>query len=150
MNKRGRKSAAAIEAELLRLPVPTTPATGPDAPYDLTDEEAKVWRGIVNTMPSSWFTRETHDLLSSYCRHVVSASFVSREITRFQERSDWITTDEGVARLHKLTGIREREARAAQSIARSLRLTPQARYRPEKAGRMSGGFRGYDAMPVWE
>jgi hypothetical protein len=150
MNKRGRKSAAAIEAELLRLPVPTTPATGPDAPYDLTDEEAKVWRGIVNTMPSSWFTRETHDLLSSYCRHVVSASFVSREITRFQERSDWITTDEGVARLHKLTGIREREARAAQSIARSLRLTPQARYRPEKAGQMSGGFRGYDAMPVWE
>jgi hypothetical protein len=88
--------------------------------------------------------------LSSYCRHVVSASFVSREITRFQERSDWITTDEGVARLHKLTAIREREARAAQSIARSLRLTPQARYRPEKAGQMSGGFRGYDAMPVWE
>lgn len=45
----------------------------PDAPYDLTDEQAKEWWAIVNRMPADWFPRETHPLLAELCRLTVRA-----------------------------------------------------------------------------
>jgi len=56
MAKRGRKSSASLSVisgngiEVI---------SRPDAPVDLTDEQAAEWRAIVNRMPADWFTRET-------------------------------------------------------------------------------------------
>jgi phage terminase small subunit len=42
----------------------------PDAPAELTAEQADEWRAIVKRMPGNWFTRETHPLLVQYCRTI--------------------------------------------------------------------------------
>ena len=128
MAKRGRKSAASHEVALLIEA--ETPA---DAPYELTDAEANIWRGITNAMPAAWFPRESLELLAAYCRACAMADFVSREINRYE--MTWLAKDGGIERLQKLTGIRDREVRTAMSLATRLRLTNQARYDPRSAAR---------------
>ena len=49
----------------------------PDAPYELTDEEADVWRVIVNRMEADYFPAETWPLLCAYCRATVRARFLA-------------------------------------------------------------------------
>jgi hypothetical protein len=52
MAKRGRVSidALMVQAQGLEANLPR-----PDAPYDVTDEEAEVWRTVVNSMPADHF-----------------------------------------------------------------------------------------------
>ncbi|RWG20123.1 MAG: hypothetical protein EOQ55_12565 [Mesorhizobium sp.] len=136
MTKRGRKSTAELStvATLTQAPV------APDAPYDLGDEAASVWRGIVDALPSDFFPPESFDTLSSYCRHVVSARFLARELDRFS--AEWLGVDGGIERLNKLLMMRERETRALIAAARALRLTNQSRWRPDQAGKVAGGYKG--------
>ncbi|TIV71449.1 MAG: hypothetical protein E5V89_10100 [Mesorhizobium sp.] len=136
MTKRGRKSTAELStvATLTRAPV------APDAPYDLSDEAAAVWRGVVDALPSDFFPPESFDTLASYCRHVVSARFLARELDRFS--AEWLGVDGGIERLNKLLMMRERETRALIAAARALRLTNQSRWRPDQAGKVAGGYKG--------
>ncbi|SFP98159.1 hypothetical protein SAMN03159463_05306 [Mesorhizobium sp. NFR06] len=125
--KRGRKSSS----ELASIAIATMAAPAPDAPYDLSDEAAEIWRTIVATLPADFVPREMHDVLAAHCRHVATGRFISREIDRFT--FDWLKVDGGIDRLAKLTAIRDREVRGALATARALRLTSQSRYRPERA-----------------
>lgn len=45
----------------------------PGPPSDLTSEEAKVWKDVVNSMEPDWFPKETHGALAQYCRLIVDA-----------------------------------------------------------------------------
>ena len=65
MKKRGPKSASERE---MNLPDPRVieVTSRPDAPYDLTDEQSKVWWSVVDRLPADWFPRETHPLLSQF------------------------------------------------------------------------------------
>jgi hypothetical protein len=77
VRQRGRKSAAALTVisssgvETVRRPEP---------PTELTDEQADEWRAVVMRLPADWFPRETHALLTQYCRHVVAARRVAQLI----------------------------------------------------------------------
>ncbi len=140
MTKRGRQSAAS-------LAVITKAETPPDAPYELTDAEASIWRGITNALPAHWFPRETLELLAAYCRACATADFVSREIARYEV--EWLTAEGGIERLGKLTGSRDREVRTAASLATRLRLTNQSRYDGKKAARRHGDRPAGSRVP-WE
>ena len=81
MAKRGRASGAELTVPKVD---PIEVIERPDAPYDLTDEQAEEWWAVVNRLPAEWFPRETHALLAQYCRHVVAARRVAELIDACQ------------------------------------------------------------------
>lgn len=119
MAKRGRPSAASLELQQVAGPVETIQR--PDAPYDLTDEQAGEWWAVVNSMPADWFTRETHALLADYCRHVVKSRRVAQLVADAEKGSD---IDVGL--LDKLYKMAERESRAIGSLAVRMRISQQS------------------------
>lgn len=143
MSKRGRKSLASLEMASMT----TLADAAPDAPYDLCDEAAAVWRGTLDSLPAGFVAAEGFDTLAAYCRHVVSARFLSREIERFT--LDWLKVDGGIERLNKLLAMRDREVRGLLATARALRLTNQSRYRPTKAASAREGTASAAPRP-WE
>ena len=127
MVSRGRKSAASLEV--------SAPITGaietiqrPDAPYDLTDEQAQEWWAVVNRMPADWFPRETHGMLSQYCRHIVAARRVAQLISKV-EKAKKLDVEE----YDRLLKMQEREGRAISSLATRMRISQQATIRAESA-----------------
>lgn len=118
MGMRGRKSAASLS-----VASPVQVMERPDAPYDLTDEQAEEWWAVINRMPADWFPRETHGLLAQYCRHVVAARRVAQLISE-AEAQESINIDD----LDKLYKMQEREGRALSSLATRMRLTQQTTY----------------------
>jgi hypothetical protein len=125
MKQRGRKSSAALDI------APYASTVGaferPDAPYDLTDEQTDVWRAVVAPMPADYFTRETHDMLAQYCRHVVSARRVAQLISQHEKSEDF-----DVTAYSELLKLQERESRAVAALARGLRISKQSTVRAEK------------------
>jgi hypothetical protein len=93
----------------------------PDAPYDLTDEQAEEWWAVVNRLPADWFPRETHGVLAQYCRHVVTARRVAQLVAACEAEADL-----DLAQYDQLLKMQEREGRALSSLATRLRITQQA------------------------
>jgi hypothetical protein len=119
-----RKSAASLSV------VSSIMDHRPPPPEELTEEQAVEWRAVVGTMPADWFTRESHGLLTNYCRHLVTARKLSKEIDAFDQ--EWLHTAEGIVAYDKLTKMRDREARGAASLAIRMRICQAQRYRVEK------------------
>lgn len=126
MTKRGRKSAASLEVATIGSSVETI--SRPDAPYDLTDEQSAEWWAVVNRMPADWFPRETHGMLSQYCRHVVAARRVAQLIAK-AEKAKALDLGE----YDQLLKMQEREGRAISSLATRMRISQQATVRAEQA-----------------
>jgi hypothetical protein len=99
----------------------------PDAPYELTDEQSAEWWAVVNRMPADWFPRETHGLLTQYCRHVVNARRVAQLITKCEKQKKLDVND-----YNQLLIMQEREGRAISSLATRMRLTQQTVHDREK------------------
>ncbi len=132
MVKRGRKSAA----ELALAPVVEI-VPRPDAPSELTDEEAREWEAIVARMPGDWFTRETWPLLVQLCRHIVAARRVSQLIYQEEESDEFSPTP--YMRLLKALNA---QTAAIATASTKLRISPQSRYGPRAAAtaaRNAGG-----------
>ena len=128
MESRGRKSAASL-ATVQQNGI--TAIQRPLAPDELSDEQAREWRSVVNRMPADWFPRETHAMLIQYCRHVVSARRVSELIESLvsgeTESEKWIDDYD------KLLKMQEREGRAMSSLATRMRISQHAQYQPRKS-----------------
>ena len=118
MGTRGRVSAASLEVASVEK---VETVARPDAPYDLTDEQTEEWWAVVNRLPADWFPRETHGVLSQYCRHVVAARRVAQLVADCESGSE-INLDT----YDKLLKMQEREGRALSSLATRLRITQQA------------------------
>lgn len=132
MGARGPKSIAAYAAQAVVEAVER-----PDAPYDLTDAQAIVWRGVVNQLPADWFPAETWPMLSQYCRHVVSSQHVAKLIHDLEAKTDGFDVNE----YDQLLRMQEREGRALSSLATRMRLTQQSTYdksktKPKQAKRL--------------
>lgn len=134
MGARGPKSQA---SQLIR---PSSDAAGgevsvyrivrPDAPYSLTDEQAAIWRTVVDDLPADWFRPHNHALLAQYCRHVATSDALAAMIADCLKGTA-PKTPKGrrqidVGGLDRLLKMQEREGRAASSLATRLRLTIQA------------------------
>jgi hypothetical protein len=131
MGTRGRKSAASIAAPVL------IETRRPSPPAELTEREGEVWRDTVGTMPSGWWSRAQYPVLVAYCRHVVRADMLAKQIECFDP--ECLAVDGGPERLNKLLGMAERETRAITACARSMRLTHQSQIQPRGAGRATSG-----------
>ena len=140
MKQRGRKSASELS---VAAPVQNIPRLPP--PPELPEYEAHLWTSIVNTKPADWFQADSLPLLVSYCKHISQAHTLDRQIADFDP--EWLKKDEGLKRYKVLTDMRERESRAQTALARSMRLTQQARVEPKTAGRASN--KTQDKAP-WE
>ena len=140
MQQRGRKSAAALE---VAEPVELVPR--PDAPYDLSDEEAAEWWGVVNARPADYFPKETHGMLADYCRHVVRSRRVAGMIRALEDeikadsegdgKGDAAAILNAMRAMDRLYKMAERESRAVSSLATRMRLSQQANIRADAAKR---------------
>lgn len=133
--KRGRPSNSDLVIARQIEPVPR-----PDAPYDLTDEESAEWWAVVNRLPAEWFPRETHALLAAYCRHVIGIRRISELIRNAEANSQ----DFDLGDYDKLLKMRERESRAASSLATRMRITQQTTYDKSKKKPIA------TAAPPWQ
>lgn len=131
MADRGRKSAASLSVvgavSLVQRLAP---------PADLTPEQRSVWLVTVNSKPAEWFSPEHAPLLTEYVRHIVTSQVLTKQIEDFDP--EWFGDDDGLKRYDRLTGMRAREAGVINTMARSMRLTHQAIYRPDKASLSKG------------
>jgi hypothetical protein len=128
MQKRGRKSAASVETNVIEG------AFGQRAqpPAEMTAAEAEIWREIVASEAIEFFnTAALRALLKDYCRHRAAADKITEVINLFQ--TDWLKNAEGSKRYATLLKMRDTEARGAADKATKLRLTNQARYTPQAA-----------------
>jgi hypothetical protein len=134
---RGRKSAASKSVATIMRPeaIPR-----PDSPYDLDDEESAEWWAVVDRMPADWFGRETHALLSQYCRHVVSARRIAQLIKAALKAEAF-----DVDAYDQLLKLQEREGRALSSLATRMRITQQATYDKSKRKKPVFGRKPWEA-----
>lgn len=125
MGKRGRKSGA----ELATIPLRSTieRVARADAPYELTDSQAAIWRRVADDLPADWFTPKHIGLLKQYCRHEAQADRIAMLIE--QEMSE---PQLDVQKYDKLLAMQEREGRALSSLATRMRITQQALYDKSK------------------
>ena len=111
----------------------------PEPPDDLTEEQAAIWRGVVNSEPIELFASEAmRAMLRDYCEHRCEASRISQVLNEF--KLDWIKNDEGCRRYSMLLKMRDLELRAVTMLATKLRITNQARYLPARVARQAEKF----------
>lgn len=79
-------------------------------------------------MPADWFPRETHGMLTQYCRHVVAARRVAQLISK-AEKSKTLDLEE----YDRLLKMQEREGRAISSLSTRMRISQQATVRADAA-----------------
>ncbi len=126
--KRGRKSTD----DLLTVG-PVIVAERPEAPYTLwRDEEAEVWRRVVEDLPPGRITGRNADLLAEYCSHVVSAQRIRQMIRQAETGGDTIDLGEWRA----LMRAHAQQSARVQSLATSLRIAPQVTIGPKAGGRV--------------
>jgi hypothetical protein len=114
MATRGRPSIAS-------LMVPANPAEiiqRPDAPYDLTDEQAEEWRAIVGVMDAGHFMRGNYPLLAQLCRHIVNARRLAQLIEQCAKEKEFDRKEFGI-----LLQLEATESAAIMRLSRSMRLT---------------------------
>jgi hypothetical protein len=144
MRKRGRKSTA--ELSIIAVSVD---GYRPEPPADLRDPEVQIWRNIVSSVPGGWFSRSNEPLLAAYCRHVATSDRLAKLVEKVVPSQE----PDVLKRWDKLLGMRERESKAALSLARAMRLTQQAQMHPRTAGRAmpeSTARKLWDRKPPWE
>ena len=123
MRQRGRKSTAALAASPL-----VTATARPDAPYDLTDEQADVWRGVIDALPAGWIETGALPVLAAYCRQVTALRRIGALIRQAETEGDY-----DLDRHMKLIRAHSAAAQTLKTLATSLRLTPQSRMRADAA-----------------
>src|SRR5690625_1694999 len=123
MKQRGRKSAGELA---VASPVLVQPR--PDAPGELTPEQADVWNEVVDALPADWFPAETHPLLIQYCRHTIEARRIAQLIDQECAREEL-----DVATYAALLRMQARETTALKSMASSMRLSQQSSRRDDNS-----------------
>lgn len=130
--QRGRKSVAAVTAPAASGAL-VGAAPRPDAPYDLTDEQADIWRGVVDGLPAGWIEPGAFAVLAAYCRQTTALRRLGALVRQAEHEGAF---DE--ARLLALYRAHGAAAQVLKTLATSLRLTPQSRMRADAAGARAG------------
>jgi hypothetical protein len=99
----------------------------PDAPYDLTDEEADFWRVVVNRMEPDYFPAETWPILCAYCRATVRGRHLSgmRQTMEKMEKFD-------LDAYAKIVRMENECAKTVAMLATKMRIAHQSTYDVQK------------------
>jgi hypothetical protein len=130
MAKRGRKSAA--EMAIANL-VKVTSTARVEPPYDIFDEQADLFRAIVDSLPADWFSTGSVPLLAQLCKHVVASRRVAELIAQAERTGPMLD----IEMYDRLLRLQERQSAAVHRLATALRLTNQSRYTPGRAATAS-------------
>lgn len=105
----------------------------PPPPEGLTDDQARLWRDIVETEPQELFASEARKhLLRLYVEHATFRANLQGLIDRVPiEKILDPDTEDGFERMLR---VRDRETKTLVSLATRMRLTNQSRYTPTAAG----------------
>lgn len=95
-------------------------------PVELSDEQKSIWRETVEALPPDWFAAEHGPLLRMYVGHVDRATRLEQALGKL-DPADSLNEYE---RMGKLLAV---ESAKALSLARAMRITQQARLKPETA-----------------
>jgi hypothetical protein len=134
-----RKSAAALSVVVSNID------GRPRAPDDLTPEQQDIWdRTVANEGSDTFKTAALQQLLKEYCRHVDTASRLSKQVDRATAEGSNMTMQE----VEVLLRCRDRETKALADKATKLRLTNQSRYTPGAAG--TAAKKSSEAMKPWQ
>jgi hypothetical protein len=121
MAKRGRDSIAALTAKSQATAILIVQR--PDAPYELTDDQADVWRRVAEDLPADWFTPKNYDLLAQHTRHVINARRCASLIEQEMKRKSL-----DLKEYDNLLRMQERETRAILATMTQMRTTHQSLY----------------------
>lgn len=121
--KRGPKSAADMTV---------VKATGAriQPPEHLNDEQAGIWREIVDSLPADWFRPGDVPLLAAYC---CADSFYRKAVAEMQASGIVKTNDKGREYVNPAHQVLTSQASAMAQMAVKLRLCPSARYSEKQA-----------------
>lgn len=129
MATRGRKSGAALAvADQVQAVVHA------DAPYDLTDEQAEIWRATLASLPPDWIEVGAHPTLAAFCRTTTHLRRLGQIIHQAETEGD----DFDPVLYGKMVAAHGQAAQVIKTLSTALRLTPQTRTRHETAGRRAG------------
>jgi hypothetical protein len=128
MGTRGRKSAAALAVAEQAQPV-----VHADAPYDLTDEQAEIWRATIAALPPDWIEQGAHPTLAAFCRTTTQLRRLGQLIHQAEGEADF-----DAATYIALVKAHNAASQVIKTLSTALRLTPQTRLRPETAARRAG------------
>jgi hypothetical protein len=95
----------------------------PRPPPELTDEQAQEWRAIVDRMPAEWFPRETHALLTQYCRAVVRARHLAQLIDELQTSEDF-----NIREYSALLRDEQLQSRLIATLSMKMRISQESTY----------------------
>lgn len=118
MSERGKKSVAALSVVALnarRLKVPA----------DLPPGQRAFLQALIDSKPCDFFSQADLPLLILLARHSERADRLEAEVQALDPCD--------LVGLKWLSPLAERETRAMVTIMRTLRLTPQSRFRPDSA-----------------
>lgn len=122
MRQAGRQSAKFAT-------VTPIPGQRPRPPASLTAAQAEIWRAVVATKPSTWFTRDAYPMLADYCRHAQTLEDLAVQIN-----AGSFADAEAIKHLDRLLMLRDRESKILLRLATSMRLTNQSRISRDTAG----------------
>jgi len=130
MGTRGKKSMAELMLDNKKV------VELPDAPYDLTDEEADEWRAIVAAMPPKYFARTHYPVLTQLCRHIVAARRTALLI------EDTCKPKRGKATFDTslyidLLAMQHQETTSIVRLTRAMRLNHISIYKANNTGRLA-------------
>lgn len=106
----------------------------PTAPYDLTAEQAEIWRDIVESSPPDWFPAETYHILIQYCRLISRARVIAAQVNAM-EKTRGFKSDKYYLQLLK---IEMNLSQCMKVLATSMRLTQNATMRKAYAIKPAG------------
>ena len=115
MGDRGRKPAAEL-ATVTALPGYPEPLPG------MTPEAKEIWRDTVRALPVDWFRPEVLPTLEQFCNHTVEGKELTRQIESYKGTAEEFDPKQ----YDLLLKMRDRENRAANNLARSMRITLQS------------------------
>ena len=125
MKQRGRKSAANLSI------VPGVVDERPPAPDDLLPHEREQWNSITAPREPAFFDDAILPLLKEYCRLTSQVALMAEQIEAFD--MEWLAVEDGAKQYKLISDIRDKAQGRLISLARSMRLTPQSRYQPDKS-----------------
>lgn len=136
-----RRSVASIAVPAPAQPISTSRL---EPPRHLKKHQKAIWLEVVNSLSADWFTPEQGAILERYVSHVAR----SRELEVLLMKCD---PDLHLDRYLSLSRAATVESKTVLALARSMRLTHQARLRATAAAALAskrGGslLRGADAL----